>query len=1310
MATQSTANGTGESLTMAEKLMQKHTANDGHNHNVTLEDVPDEDDLQHPPPSTTNGTSQPISDKAAGKQPETTAPKPSTPAIDTKSEELFPSLGAPKTTNAPSTWSKKPAVVNVGGGPNGFTNGVAKNNASRGPAPASGFVTPVGLPTMNLPGKHTERVSFAPSQLTPRNQLRKPAHEVLRDINRRSKAEVKMLTGQGGNVIFEGTGPVEAVRQALKEVAKELGSKQTAKVTIPASVRPHIIGKAGSTIQKLSQRTGARIQVPRQDVAEGLADDDDANTVDVVIEGDAISAEMARREIEAIVNERTSSVNMRLKDIPHEYYPFLAGPHNVRTSALENGRDVRIQIPHYHRVVGDAPQLPSNRQPVQFAPQGRLPISISGDRRAAQEVREQLERQVEQLRRQLTIEQMAIERGRHQFIIGEKAAGLHDFLQETGCSIIFPPDDEDSETLLIVGPADKIEEAQNRVMDLASSMTMSSVDIARQFPNAQNGAQAHARNVTRYLQQRRALEELEKAHNARIVAQSGRNASTNWEVYSKDGKNAMRARSEIMNLISAHPPSRFAPVPIDPFFHNHLRKEAASHVRDQYGVHLLVPDDFSDEPEVLLIYEGGSPADFQISKRQPSSQEANEFARALKEAQQHILGLTSGHSNIVSRDLDAPTKFHDKIRRHVNKQHESLPQGRIPVQVRVGGQPAQKKAAAPQVSMRGPQDAVEELFKNLVAFIEQEEKDELERGFTLSFDFPKEYANQLIGKSGSNIKKLRDEFDVDIQVNDGKVEIKGPEAKANACKAHIKSLEKKLADEATHQLKIPAQYHKDLIGPKGAQVNRLQDRYKVRINFPRSANTADDDASVAEDQAPRKSNQAPDEVVVRGPKKGADEARDELLSLLQYVKDNSHSATISVATSQLPSLIGSGGRELEALRLATGAQIDVPNNREGDSSSARAEVKVRGTKKAVEEAKKRIEESAKVFDSTVTREIEVDKKHHRSIIGGGGEGIRRIVLSAGGPDDRQRINRMVRFPRAEDTESNTIRIEGDSDVVDKIISQIQSFATNRDSQTTEHITVAPEKHRLLIGRGGEIRRSLESKFNISLDIPKQTVTGDARSQVKIAGQPSDVEKAKAHIAELTKDQEGTTITIPAKYHHSISDNGQLFRRLRSDHKVTVDHNGQKPPAKTSAPTPQRSAGSALPLITDDAPSAEPHWETHSLHSDTEGTIPWVLSGPSASEVDKAKERIERALCEAEKSDTVGFLILPDPRSYRLVIGPGGAEINRIRKETGTKVQVPGGKGRGGSGGSGEGEAIEIVGSKEGVEKARGEILKAVGRG
>lgn len=76
---------------------------------------------------------------------------------------------------------------------------------------------------------------------------------------------------------------------------------------------------------------------------------------------------------------------------------------------------------------------------------------------------------------------------------------------------------------------------------------------------------------------------------------------------------------------------------------------------------------------------------------------------------------------------------------------------------------------------------------------------------------------------------------------------------------------------------------------------------------------------------------------------------------------------------------------MEALRLETGAQIDVPGSRDAASPSGRAEIKIKGSKKAVEDAKKLIEEKAKVFDNTVTRNLEVERKHHRFIIGSGGE-------------------------------------------------------------------------------------------------------------------------------------------------------------------------------------------------------------------------------------------------------------------------------------------------------------------------------------
>lgn len=311
------------------------------------------------------------------------------------------------------------------------------------------------------------------------------------------------------------------------------------------------------------------------------------------------------------------------------------------------------------------------------------------------------------------------------------------------------------------------------------------------------------------------------------------------------------------------------------------------------------------------------------------------------------------------------------------------------------------------------------------------------------------------------------------------------------------------------------------------------------------------------------------------------------------------------------------------------------------------------------------------------------------------------MIKSGGPEDQRLHNRMVRLPKS-DAEGNSIRIEGQKEVVDKIVAEIEAIVKNQESRTEDILEVKPDKHRLLIGRGGETRRNLEQQFNVSINIPRQSETGPQRSQVRIQGLSDDVEKAKAHILEITKEQDGETVSIPRRFHHSISDNGQFFRRLRNDHKVTVDHSGQRPPPKPAAPAPSRANGSAMPLITDDpAANADNYsWESHDLHSSAEeGEIPWVLSGPSPEAVAAARAKLDRALEDAQKQDTIGFLILPDPRTYRHVIGPGGSEINRIRKLTGTKIQVPKDQNKG--------EAIEILGAKSSVEEARGLILEVV---
>lgn len=295
------------------------------------------------------------------------------------------------------------------------------------------------------------------------------------------------------------------------------------------------------------------------------------------------------------------------------------------------------------------------------------------------------------------------------------------------------------------------------------------------------------------------------------------------------------------------------------------------------------------------------------------------------------------------------------------------------------------------MQFRGPSGAVEQYEQDLLTFIDQQIREEAERDYTTSFDFNQKYANLLIGKKGENINKIRDEFDVDIKVEDGKVEVKGPKAKADAAKLHIMGLARKFEDETSHILQIEPQYHRLLVGAKGSQIHRLQDRYGVIIQFPRNAPSSTDDHSIVAGRNDAGSaakgrglSLSANQVLVKGPKKGADEAKDELWSLYQYEKDTSHAATISVAQTQVPSLIGQGGRELEMIRVNTGARIDVPG-RDAVDGSGRVDIKVKGTKTQVDHAKKLLEEKIKIYDSSVTRTLDVERRHHQALVGRGGK-------------------------------------------------------------------------------------------------------------------------------------------------------------------------------------------------------------------------------------------------------------------------------------------------------------------------------------
>lgn len=282
--------------------------------------------------------------------------------------------------------------------------------------------------------------------------------------------------------------------------------------------------------------------------------------------------------------------------------------------------------------------------------------------------------------------------------------------------------------------------------------------------------------------------------------------------------------------------------------------------------------------------------------------------------------------------------------------------------------------------------------------------------------------------------------------------------------------------------------------------------------------------------------------------------------------------------------------------------------------------------------------------------------------------------------------------------------------MDKIFAALTAFVDERDNQTTETIDVPVTSHRELIGPNGSIRKKIEDDFGVTLNVPRQ---GSGQTGVKITGRAENVAKAKEHIQTKSVKPQGETILVPRGLHHTISKNGALFREL-SREGIRIDHNGQKPPPKTAANAPaprQRTTNGDIPLITDQ-PGAESYsWEIVSnqdASSSEAGEIPWVIyanKDVTEETVSKTKQKIKSLLEKASVPQHTGFLILPDPRLHRHIIGQGGSTINSIRKQSGCDIQVPNKN----SGRGEEGEAITIVGQEKGVLSARDLILEEINK-
>lgn len=1189
-------------------------------------------------------------------------PAPAAKALDTDSEVAFPSLApAPAAATAPkSAWGSAngPRIKPVAKAPV-FTDSFQLSNIDTSSAGKDGKPTTLGEVIKHVMTKF------------PKVKVDASANQRLHQTTFHMKAESQKDLDKAKRALLSALSPVVTII-----------------VQAPASTIATIIGPKGATLKQIRDQTNVKIDIPRKETVNGNAngnaahgqdDEEDEVLIPISVNGPQPMVEEAGELLKQIIASKTSRTTQRVKDIPAHILPFIKA-RRAHFATVAESDDVKLTLNSADRE-----------------------LSASGDRQAVTRVIEAVKQEVETLQSNLQTVKIALPKRQHRLLAGQ---AVQDIMNTSKCSIVVSSPDEPGDEVAVWG------QPSDLPAGLAAVMTQANSKYIREFPLP--GPIAVSRQLVNYIVRIGYPKKLMAENTGVSVYTPSTNAVASASSLAIDlvGEKAevdavVRQLSELLGkLIGAT-----TEVNIDWLLHRTLIGKQAKKIKqfhEAHNVSVYFPGEEAEQSSVLLVYDPFTPS---------ASPSPDDKKQHLDDVSKELLKLSKEAGEVKTEHISVEKRWHDAILGQNGTTLNAIIGEEKALSIKVGAD-AQDPAGEDAVVVRGASADVDRAVKEILKIVENAKNDVIVNSHVLDFDIDREYVGRIVGSQGSGINKLRDALGVKLDVSDefddkdtkkkkgthqkAKITITGRKENAEEAKRRILAQVDRLADETSEVLKIPNQYHPSLIGTSGKYAIRLEEKYGVKITFPR--------AGGGNNESNDKTREAlkSDEVLVKGGKKGVAQAKSELMEAYEYEKDNNQSIKFTVPTKSVARILGRGGASINDIKNSTDTQIDVDRAEESATTSV---ITVRGTKKNIAAAKTQILAISDSAAEEVTVNLTIENKFHRSLIGGGGQGLKDLVERCGGPSDSRILAQLIRFPRQNEP-SDEVRLRGDAKLVEKIKQELEKAVALLRDRVILGVDVPAAQHRAIIGRGGANLNELQTKFGVQIQFPgsrsysqfgaptnaDEIADSDPANIIKVSGPSESAQKAvdelKNNVKAPAAEAVTATMEVPVKYHHTISQNGQFFRTLRS-WGVHVDHSVvPKAPAAPVRPTSSETPSTRIDDV-EDEPAVEAVWEVVSKYEEAdEGNSTWTIRGRDQAAVDKAQKAITDAIAVAEKATSVGFLTLPDRSQFPRIVGTKGANVSRLRNETGADILV-----------SRDSNTIVITGSTSSLELAKESILK-----
>jgi len=428
------------------------------------------------------------------------------------------------------------------------------------------------------------------------------------------------------------------------------------------------------------------------------------------------------------------------------------------------------------------------------------------------------------------------------------------------------------------------------------------------------------------------------------------------------------------------------------------------------------------------------------------------------------------------------------------------------------------------------------------------------------------------------------------------------------------------------ELDAPRWLHRFIIGRGGQNIRKITQglENKVHVEF-------------VEDK---------DKILIQGPPTEVQAAESLLSSSLDELKNTMSYADVEVDPRWHRHIIGKSGANIGRIKTDTGTSINIPSD-----TTKSAIIRIEGSPEGVAAAKQEILEMAKKFDNEKSRDIIIEHKYHKNIIGQKGEKVREI---------RERFAEVqISFPES-DAKSDIVTLRGPKDDVDKCYEYMKKLSTELIASSFKlGVPIFKRFHGNVIGRGGANIKKIKEETNTIIDIPAENNESDV---IYVTGYRKDAEKARDMILAIQNDLANivtSQMSFPQKIHTSmIGPGGKLIQSIMAE-------------------------------------CGDVHIRFPAEGEDNDN----ITIRGTKEDVAKAEEQLKK-LAEERLENSFTAEVTAKPEHHRFLIGRAGANIRKVREKTGVRIVFP-------SRTDENQELIIIMGKKEAVEEAKADLMEKI---